>query len=149
MRPQTFTCLIPVLGFVLVTLAGCGSTPSVALPEPEVTLTNTYWRLTSVNGEVTQIPGEGSAPHLIFLDDGQVRGHTGCNVLKGAYGQLEGQVRFLAMGATRMACSDAAAEAAFVAAMRDTRAMVVQGRQLHLKGPDGRTLAVFQTIRQP
>lgn len=130
----------------LLVLAGCGATPTADLPAPEVTLTNTYWRLASVDGESPPTPREGNTPHLIFQDDGQVRGHTGCNILKGAYGQSDGQVRFLAMGATRMACPEAEAEAAFVGAMRDTRAMEIKGRKLYLRSADGSTLAVFDTV---
>lgn len=149
MRPPPDNLLAFFLLPCLLVLAGCGSTPSKALPEPEARLTNTYWRLASLSGEALSPPAIDMAPHLIFQDDGQVRGHTGCNVLKGAYGQVEGKVRFLAMGATRLACPDPAAEAALVSAMRDTRAITIQGRQLFFKGLNGETLAVFETLRQP
>lgn len=140
---------LPSLVMICFTLAlaACGSAPSRELPAQPVSLTNTYWQLASVKGTAMPASGTGNNPHLIFQDDGQVRGHTGCNVLRGVYGQNNGQVRFLTMGATRMACSHAAAEAAFVAAMRDTRDLSIRGRQLFLQGPDGATLAVFEVLR--
>ncbi len=147
MRVSLSPVLPTILLACLLALAGCGSTPSRELPEPEVTLTNTYWKLVSLDAAPVSAPGPRGDPHLIFQDDGQVRGHTGCNILKGAYGQVDGQVRFLAMGATRMACANGTLEASFVAAMRDTRAMVIEAGQLYLKGENGNTLAVFDRIR--
>lgn len=132
---------LPIMVAICLLLGGCASAPSRQLPPPEATLTNTYWKLERVAGQQVPDRGPRGQPHLIFQDDGQVRGHTGCNVLKGAYGPEDGRLRFLAMGATRMACPGETVEGAFVAAMHRTRNLVIEENRLSMKAADGRTLA--------
>ncbi|MBS3805770.1 MAG: META domain-containing protein [Oleiphilaceae bacterium] len=110
-------------------------------------MTNTYWKLLSLNGDSVNIENARQEPHLIFMDDGQVRGHTGCNSLKGRYGVKDGKVRLLALAATRMACPDYDAEAEYIAAMEAADAMAISGKQLQLLDDSGMPLATLVTTR--
>ncbi len=127
-------------------LVACSSAPDKEQPgaSEDAPLTNTYWKLMEIGGDEVPALEKAREPHLIFLDDGRVLGHTGCNTLNGQYGVQEGQVRFLAMGATRMACPDyRSAESAFIQALEQTRAMGIEGRHLKLMGKDNAVLAVL------
>lgn len=127
-------------------LAACSSAPDMEQPgaAEDAPLTNTYWKLMKIGEDEVPAVDKNREPHLIFLDDGRVLGHTGCNTLNGQYGVQDGQVRFLAMGATRMACPDfRAAELAFIQALEQTRAIGVEGTSLRLMGDGNAVLAVL------
>jgi heat shock protein HslJ len=68
--------------------AGVAETPTAAAPaaeniKPDVTLTNTYWKLIELNGAAVS-PGEGKELHMILRGADQVGGYAGCNQFTGS-----------------------------------------------------------------
>ena len=132
--------------FGLVVLGGCASAPDTSSPAPQADLTNTYWKLLEVGGEEVRIEDNQREAHLIFRDDGNVMGHTGCNSLKGQYGVNEGQFGFLAMAATRMACSGDTTEGPMLEAMRNTADIIIDGDRMTLLNEQGDRLAILGAV---
>jgi putative lipoprotein len=138
----------------LLLLTACGSAPQKSrgpeAAEPggpvDAPLTNTYWKLLGLNGASVNLDRAQQEPHLIFMDDGQVRGHTGCNSIKGRYGVKAGRVRILNLAATQAVCPGYRGEADFVAAMEAADAMGISGKQLQLLDDSGKPLATLVTI---
>ncbi|WP_166267711.1 META domain-containing protein [Marinobacter caseinilyticus] len=130
----------------LTILGGCSTTDTQTTRRPDASLTNTYWKLLSVEGVDVRVVDNQREPHLIFLDDGQVRGHTGCNSLKGRYGASNGQLAFTAMAATRMACQDNSVETSMLIALQATTQAQIRGDRLILQSIAGDTLAVLGAV---
>jgi putative lipoprotein len=82
--------------------------PSAAEVEdmtPDASLTNTYWKLTSIGGEPFKYTGEGREPQLMLVPrDLQARGRTGCNSFTGHYETYGDYLRFGNLAVTQMAC---------------------------------------------
>lgn len=81
--------------------------PSAA---PTTTLTNTYWRLLSIDGQPVAAPhGNAREPHLVLTDDGRAtpraRVYAGCNQIGGGYSVRGDELQFSEhMMSTKMAC---------------------------------------------
>lgn len=130
----------------LVVIGGCASAPESSSPVSEASLTNTYWKLLRVGGVEVRIEDNQREAHLIFRDDGYVVGHTGCNSLKGQYGVNEGRIGFLAMAATRMACSGDTTEGPMLDAMKNTADIVIEGKRMTLLNEQGDSLAILGAV---
>lgn len=130
----------------LLALVGCASAPETSAPVPEATLTNTYWKLLEVDGDEVRIEDSQREAHLIFRDDNQVVGHTGCNSLKGQYGVNDGKIGFLAMASTRMACAGDTTEGPMLDAMKNTADLVIEGDRMILLNDQGDSLAVLGAV---
>ena len=72
--------------------------------KPDSSLTNTYWKLTSIGGEPFRHEGEGREPHLMLVGELRARGRTGCNSFTGGYETYADALRFDNMAVTQMAC---------------------------------------------
>ncbi len=87
--------ILRVCGLVAVFgVVGCGSdedgaaeapaeAPAAETMKPDVTLTNTYWKLVELNGAAV-LPGEDKELHMILSGDDQVGGYAGCNQFTGS-----------------------------------------------------------------
>lgn len=135
-----------ILLISLVVIGGCASAPETSMPVPEASLTNTYWKLLEVGGEEVRTEDNQREAHLIFRDDGQVVGHTGCNSLKGKYGVNEGKIGFLAMASTRMACSGDTTEGPMLDAMKNTADLAIEGDRMILLNELGDRLAILGAV---
>jgi len=70
-------------------------------------LENTYWKVTAIRGEAVRVPARQREPHIILHPaDKRVSGRGGCNSLVGNYETRGGQIRFLRMAGTMMACPE-------------------------------------------
>jgi heat shock protein HslJ len=78
-----------------------------------------------------------------FPDAGEVVGQAPCNRYFATQSVPYPWISIDSIGATRMACPDMAAEAAFFAALTDMTLVAVQGRTLILSNSSGRRM-VFQ-----
>lgn len=146
MTSRLFQARIVVMLVGLVLLAACVTTEQEAPPIPAASLTNTYWKVQQVDGQATEIHQNQREPHLIFLDDGQVLGHTGCNSLKGRYGVNGSEFRFVSMAATRVACQDNTVEAPLLEAMKQTAGIVIKGDRMTLRNEQGDDLALLAAV---
>jgi copper homeostasis protein (lipoprotein) len=113
-------------------------------------LNDTYWRLTRLGD--TDVPPAADPRRELSLTfqapidgmPGAYAGSTGCNRAIGTYA-LDNAALLLTGGGTLTACKDqAAAEAAFIAALKATRTYRITGRTLDLMDGDGRRLARFE-----
>ena len=131
--------------FVLLALAGCVSSPVID-SAAGVPLTNTYWQLVSVASQAAPDTGEEQRAHILFLDDGRVRGSSGCNQYMGDY-QIEGEnLLFGAMASTRRACEGNTIEQPLFAAFAKTVGVNLDGTRLRLLSENSEVLAVFEAV---
>jgi heat shock protein HslJ/uncharacterized membrane protein len=113
-------------------------------------LTNTYWKLTELDGRAVLVSPNRREPHLRLMVDGaRVAGSTGCNNILGRYEQTGDRIRFSGLATTRMACLDEEAnrqEGAFVEALGQVDRFAVSGDALTLyqgERPRARFAAVY------
>lgn len=75
--------------------------------QPAASLSETYWKLSELNGVKIVMPVSQTREVRITLraDGRSVTGFAGCNQLTGSYQQAGSALRFSHMASTRMACS--------------------------------------------
>jgi heat shock protein HslJ len=86
---------------------------------------------------------EGSGVTLNFGADNRVSGYAGCNGFNSTYAVDGSALSFAAIASTRRACVDAALTAqenAYLSALRDAQAFVLEDRRLTLEYGDGQRL---------
>ncbi|WP_071324276.1 META domain-containing protein [Janthinobacterium sp. 1_2014MBL_MicDiv] len=97
------------LAAAIAMAGGCAVTNDGAAPgtdlTPSYSLTNTYWKLTELDGApVVMAPEQEREVRITLTDEGRVHGFTGCNQVMGGY-TLDGTaLRFTQLAGTRMAC---------------------------------------------
>jgi heat shock protein HslJ len=141
----------PFLALILAVLAaGCASGARETASPASGSLTNTYWKLTELDGRAVLASPNRREPHLRLMADGtRVAGSTGCNNILGRYEQDGDRIRFSALATTRMACLDEEAnrqEGAFVEALGQVDRFMVSGDALTLfqgERPRARFAAVY------
>jgi copper homeostasis protein (lipoprotein) len=104
----------------------------------ETPLTNTYWKLVSLNGDAVEThPGQREVHLLLETDESKVRGFAGCNNFFGGY-TVEGEdLRFEQVASTMMACPHLDEETTFLQALEKVTAYEILGESLELCGDDG------------
>lgn len=144
--------LVVTFGCLLI-LTACASGPQSRQqdgPVPTAPLTNTYWKLTVLDGDAVDVPqGEQGEPHLIFRDDGRVNGFSGCNRFVGEYTVSDANLLFDSMASTRMACPDDSRESVLYEVFSDTAGVFLEGKVLKLLDEQGRELARFEAVALP
>jgi heat shock protein HslJ len=101
----------------------------------DVGLGGTEWTVVELAGEAVVLGEQDPAPYLVlYLEESQVAGSTGCNRLAGTFALSEGELRFGPIATTRMACAEdvMAREAAFLEALARVTAYGLEGRSLTL-----------------
>ncbi|RYY81872.1 MAG: META domain-containing protein [Comamonadaceae bacterium] len=130
-------------------LSGCSS--GISLDEP---IEGPVWRLVQLGGQPVE-PGPEAArdPHVQFDPQGRAVGSGGCNRFSGGYTRSGAELRLSQLGATRMACADAARnsnETAFFQALQTTASYRLIGPgQMVLLDAGGRTLARLDAAALP
>jgi heat shock protein HslJ len=116
----------------LLLLAACAVPmgPETEVPEGNWLLPGTTWRLVELNG------APAAAPTTVTLtEDGRIEGQGPCNRFTAEYSGRWPDLRFQPAAATRMACPDLAAEAAFFDAIGAVDAAALGADGLTLTGP--------------
>jgi heat shock protein HslJ len=134
---------------VLLMLAGCVSAPatdSAGGDTAGVPLSNTYWQLVKVGPEALPDAADERQPHILFLDNGRVRGFSGCNQYRGDYRVAGDNLMFDAMSSTRMACGGSQTEQLLFAAFARTVGVNLDGTRLRLLGENAQVLAEFKAV---
>jgi heat shock protein HslJ len=105
-------------------------------------LTGTFWTLTRLGEDAVIVAEPERRPNLTLAADGRLAGYDGCNRMAGSY-QVAGQsIAFGQLASTKMACVDGMElEAAFAAALDQTRSYRILGQHLELLGSNGDLLA--------
>lgn len=129
-----------------------GTTPSgAAAPTPEVSLTDTYWKLTEIEGQPAVLGADGRELHMVLTSDGsQVRGFSGCNRFTGSYERNESQLQFRPLASTRMACVEGMEqEQQFLELLTKTARFTISGDSLALYSGDEQLILRFQAVALP
>lgn len=115
--------------------------PAAPPPTPDAALTDTYWKLVSVQGAPVVVAEQMREPHLVLHgQDGRFAGSGGVNRLMGAYTLTGGALTLSDAAATMMAGPPEAMaqEQAILAALPLVRGFGITGNDLALLDDAGR-----------
>lgn len=148
--PHRLTYL-PLAAAIALT-AGCAATSDSAKPNaslaPQASLTNTYWKLTQLDGaDVAMAPQQEREVRITLTSDGKVTGFTGCNRVMGGYTLAGKTLRFTQLAGTRMACPPPLMqlESAVLANLNSVTGYQLEGEKLILL-KDGAPVARFESV---
>ncbi|PHV32754.1 META domain-containing protein [Janthinobacterium sp. BJB312] len=125
---------------------GCAATSDSV--KPNASLTNTYWKLTQLDGTpVAMAPQQEREVRITLTDDGKVTGFTGCNRVMGGYTVAGTTLRFTQLAGTRMACPPPLMqlESAVLANLNSVTGYQLDGEKLILL-KDGAPVARFESV---
>lgn len=108
-------------------------------------LTETYWKLVSLEGEdIPQHEDQKEAYIMLKSDEEKVTGNGSCNILNGTY-ETEGdsQISFSKMATTMMACPDMETEKQFLKSLGKVKSYGIKDDSLMLNDDKQATLAKF------
>lgn len=116
--------------------------------DPALRLTN-IWKVTSV-GAIENPSGFKNKEALTFEFNASKKtyvGSMGCNSIRGAIKENDGEKLILGPGATTMmACPDMSTENAISKALIDTQGYKLENNQLYFLNEAGETLMTFQSV---
>lgn len=134
------------LAAAIAMAGGCAATGDSA--KPQASLTNTYWKLTQLDGApVTMAPQQEREVRITLTDDGKVQGFTGCNRVMGGYTLAGTALRFTQLAGTRMACPPPLMqlESAVLTKLNSVTGYQLEGEKLILL-KDGAPVARFESV---
>lgn len=147
MISMPFSRRAAIVGLVLVTMAGCGSSDSEdsSSSSPSKTpLVGTHWLL----NDSADLPTNGGSVTAEFVD-GRVGGSSGCNTYNAAY-VVEGKKLTIGpeIASTRMACEPGPTEveAAYLERLPNVGEYKIDGTTLDLLDADGTTLLSYKAV---
>lgn len=112
-------------------------------------LSNTYWKLTELNGEpIITDSTYIKEPHMILqTSDSTVRGHGGCNGFGGHFEWEEpNKIKFSKLISTMMACEKIETEGLFLKTLESVDNYRIIGDTLILNEEEMAPLAKFQAV---
>jgi putative lipoprotein len=123
-----------------------GSTKSA--PTPDVSLTDTYWKLTEIDGQPAALGAGERELHLVLSSEGsRVHGFSGCNRFTGSYERNGSQLRFSTLATTRKACVEGMEqEQRFLKALGEMARFTLSGERLAFYTGDERLILRFKAI---
>ena len=131
--------------------AGVAATSTEAAPaaenmNPDVTLTNTYWKLIELNGAAVG-PGEGKELHMILRGEDQVGGYAGCNQFTGSMTVTGDGLSVGPIASTRRMCQDVMEqESAFLQALENAQRYSISGEDLAIENASGEVTMRFVAV---
>ncbi|GGY72574.1 META domain-containing protein [Marinobacter zhanjiangensis] len=148
--PTVFRAIYLMAFAVMLSACAAPGPQSSGGPIPTAPLTNTYWKLMSLQGTGVDVPrGAQGEPHMIFRDDGKVNGFSGCNRFVGEYTVSGANLLFDSMASTRMACPDDDYETVLYEVFSQTAGVFLEGKVLKLLNEKGHELARFEAVALP
>jgi len=124
---------------------------SAAAPEsetmkPDVSLTNTYWKLVELNGGAVE-PGEDRELHMTLRGDDQVSGYAGCNHFTGSVTVAGDGIAFGPIASTRRMCANAMQqEDALLQALENAARFAIEGEDLAIENAGGEMTMRFVAV---
>jgi len=113
---------------------------------PDVSLTNTYWKLVELNGAAIE-PGEGKELHMMLRGDDQVSGYSGCNQFTGSVTVSADGLAFGPIAGTRRMCERVMdQEYAFLQALEAARRFDIDGESLAIENATGEISMRFVAV---
>jgi putative lipoprotein len=125
-----------------------GSRPGEGTRVPDVSLTDTYWKLVELDGQAAALGAGERELHMVLTSEGgRVRGFSGCNRFTGSYRHSDRHLRFTQLASTRMACVETMEqEQRFLDALGRTSRFTIQGDALALYSGDERLALRFVAV---
>jgi putative lipoprotein len=115
----------------------------VAAPKPDVTLTNTYWKAISFNGETVEV--KTKEPFIQFKANGTTHGFLGCNNFTGSYEVSEQTLTFKSLASTQKICIEQMnIETTMAAVLGTASEFAIDGETLTMKNAAGEATVIFQ-----
>lgn len=131
-------------------LSGCQSLEAKhANTAPDESLTNTYWKLLTVNDNPVVAADNVREAHIVLhMERTRLAGSTGCNTLSGRYQHTGQQLTFYPITTTKIACptTQMRNEQAMVSALQKTKRWGISGSRLKLSNAHGEPLAVLEAV---
>ena len=149
--------LLALYAIILATAAcssgdpGGGVAPTEAVSvaqdvKPDVSLTNTYWKLVELNGGPVE-PGEGKELHMILKGQDQVGGYSGCNQFTGSYTATGDGLSFGPIAGTRRMCENVMdQEFAFLQALESSSGYEISGEDMTISDAQGTVTLCFVAV---
>ena len=114
--------------------------------KPDVTLRNTYWKLTELNGGPVK-PGEGRELHMILKATDQVSGYSGCNQFTGSVTATDTTIALGPLAATRRMCESVMdQEMEFLQALENAARYVISGEDMSINDAHGAIIMRFVAV---
>ena len=117
-------------------------------PKPDSSLTNTYWKLTKLNGQSALLGAGQRELHMVLATEGnRVRGFSGCNQFTGTYELNNNLLQFGPLAATMMACLEGMEqEQQFLKALGSTNRFTIKGESLTLYNAEDKLTLRFEAV---
>jgi putative lipoprotein len=114
---------------------------------PNAALTNTYWKLMTLNGEPAKLGANDKEVYFQMMEqDNAVRGFGGCNRYKGSYSFDENGLNLSPLASTMMACPEGMElEQQYHQALASMTSVAVDGETLTMKNEAGDVVATFES----
>ncbi|HSN51250.1 MAG TPA: META domain-containing protein [Woeseiaceae bacterium] len=114
--------------------------------KPDVTLTNTYWKLVELNGGAVE-PGEDRELHMILRGEDEVGGYAGCNQFMGSFTVAADGLSFGPIASTRRLCAESMQqEHAFLQALENAQRFSIAGENLAIENAGGEIAMRFVAV---
>lgn len=115
----------------------------------QVTLANTYWKLTMLGDKAVQYANKENKEAFMFLrESGEIKGYTGCNSFGGIFEQSTEKLALSKdkpMLMTKRFC-EKTPEAAFIGVLNAMQNYKINGKYLELFDKENKTLARFESL---
>jgi heat shock protein HslJ len=132
------------IAILLIFISACKS--AKLTEDPDDSVLDKYWKVVAIKNNGLQATSK-EAFLILKTEDKRVLGNGGCNSFFGSYQLDKGnQIRFSAIGATKMACENMQVESAFFQVFAATRSYATTGNELLLMDSVGTDLAKFEFV---
>lgn len=120
--------------------------PAAPDVKPDVSLTNTYWKLVELNGGEV-VPGEDRVLHMILKSDEQVSGYSGCNQFMGSVTVTGDGLSIGPIAGTRRMCEGSMdQENAFLQSLENAHRFAITGEDLAVENANGEITMRFVAV---
>jgi putative lipoprotein len=119
---------------------------AVVSVKPLADLSNTYWKLMSMNGEKVTMSEKQKREAFLQLNpnDEKIKGFAGCNQMMGTYATKGNDLSFSKLGSTRKACIEGMdTESQFMQVLTDTAYFSIHGHNMTLLNDSKKPIANF------
>jgi heat shock protein HslJ len=112
-----------------------------------VSLTETYWRLSELMGKpINRVDGKKEAHMILKIEGNRVQGFLGCNSFNGIYTVEGNRITFSKMASTMKACIDMSDEKEIIEVLNKVDNYSINGSNLSLNKARMAPLVKFEAV---
>lgn len=142
MNSIKFLSLVMCFGILTAVLSGCTGSSE----KSQSGLDSSNWKLVRLNGVPVNPSSSKEITLLLDSDKSKASGKAPCNSYSGSYNEARGQIQFMNIISTKMACDDLQLESEYFAALNTiTNYNIDPGKLKLLSGPN--VVAEFSKIK--